>query len=123
MPVTIPATVAHRKFGDLIKRAFSGKEHFIVEKEGLPVVAIISMAEYDELMREREQHEQDKQRRLKQFREAARAIGEEVAKTGLSEEEIMGQFEEVRQRLHDERYGKKRASSQACQVTDESGHS
>lgn len=104
IPVNIPATKAHRNFGDLIRRVFSGKEHFIVEKDGLPVVAIISMAEYEQLMKEREQH--DQQARLRQFTEAARAIGDEVAKTGLSEEELLATVEEVRQRLHDERHGK-----------------
>jgi prevent-host-death family protein len=52
-PVTIPATVAHRKFGELVRRAFSG-EHFIVEKDGLPVVAIISMTEYKQLIADQE---------------------------------------------------------------------
>lgn len=107
MAVTIPATIAHRKFGELVKRAFSGKEHFIVEKEGLPVVAIISMREYEDLMREREQHEQDKQRRLKQFREATRAIGEAVERTGLTEEEIMAELEEAKEEVYQEYYGSK----------------
>lgn len=109
MPVTIPATAAHRQFGDLIKRAFSGKEHFIVEKDGLPVVAIISMTEYDELVQEREQHKLEKQRRLKRFEQAARAIGEAVEKSGLSEEEVMEKLEETRQRLYEENYGNKPA--------------
>jgi prevent-host-death family protein len=52
-PVTIPATVAHRKFGELVRRAFSG-EHFIVEKDGLPVVAIISMTEYKQPIADQE---------------------------------------------------------------------
>lgn len=106
MPVTIPATEVHRKFSELVRRAFSGKEHFIVEKEGLPVVVIMSMAEYQELMQERERNEQDKQRRLKQFREAARAIGEEVAKTGLSEEEMMEQLEETKHQIYQKHYGR-----------------
>ena len=53
-PVTIPATVAHRKFGELVRRAFSQQEHFIVEKDGLPVVAIISMSEYKQLVADQE---------------------------------------------------------------------
>ena len=107
MPVTISASQVHRKFGDLIRRAFSGKEHFIVEKDGLPVVVILSMAEYQELMEEHERQEQDKQRRLKQFREAARAIGEEVEKSGLSEEEIMARLEETKRQVYQEYYGDK----------------
>jgi prevent-host-death family protein len=106
MPVTISATDVHRKFGDLVRRVFSGREHFIVEKEGLPVVAILSIPEYQELMREREQNQQDKERRLKQFEEAAKAIGEEIDKEGLSEEEVMEKVDQVRQRIHDEHYGR-----------------
>lgn len=68
VPVTVPATTARREFGDLIKRAFSGEEHFIIEKDGLPVVAIISMAEYKELMHERERNRE----RVRKFEAAAR---------------------------------------------------
>lgn len=106
MPVVIPATTAHRQFADLVRRAFAGKEHFIVEKDGLPVVAIVSMAEYEAWMHEREQQEQDREQRLKQFKAAARAIGQEVEKSGLSEEELMQQVEAVRQQLHEELHGK-----------------
>ncbi len=105
MPKTIPATTAHRNFAELIKRTYSGKEHFIVERGGLPVVAIISMTEYESLMKEREHREQDKQRRLKRFQEAARAIGEEVAKSGLSEEELMAEMEKIREQVYEDYYG------------------
>jgi prevent-host-death family protein len=100
--VVIPATQAHRNFGDLIKRAFSGREHFIVEKDGLPVVVIISMAEYESLMQQKEAREE----RLKQFEHAARAIGGEIEARGLSEEEIETQVDHIRQRLQQKRHGK-----------------
>lgn len=100
VPVTITATTAHRQFGELVRRAFSGKEHFIVEKDGLPVVAIISMAEYEELLREREI-------RLKQFQSAAKAIGEEYERLGLTEEEVMHQLEEAKREVYEEYYGDK----------------
>lgn len=105
-PVTIPATTAHRQFGDLIKRAFSGKEHFIVEKDGLPVVAIMSMTEYQELMEEH-QRQQDKAQRLQHFRQTARAIGEEIERRGLTEEEVMAQLEEAKDEVYREYYGDK----------------
>jgi len=103
--VTVPATDVHRNFGELLRRAFTGQEHFIVEKDGLPVVVIISKAEYDSLMAEHEA--QDKARRLKEFRENARAIGEEIEKLGLTEEDVMAKVDEVRQQLYEERYGTK----------------
>ena len=100
---TIRATDVHRNFGDLIRRAFSGQEHFIVEKDGLPVVAIISMAEYQELLEERERREE----RLKKFREASRTIGEAVERQGLTEEDAMKQLEEAKRETYREYYGSK----------------
>jgi prevent-host-death family protein len=107
VPVTIPATQAHRRFGDLLRRVFAGKEHFIIEKDGLPVVVMLSMAEYQEVMKAREQQSKDRESRMRKFREAARAIGEEAQQMGLTEEELMGLLEEERQRLHEEGYGGK----------------
>ena len=109
MPVTIPASFVHRKFSELIRRAFSGKEHFIVERDGLPVVAILSMPEYETLMKEREEHGRQKEKRVKQFQEAVRSIGEEIEQQGLTEEELDAKVEEVRQRLYEEHYGQQPA--------------
>ena len=32
-PVTIPATEVRRNLGNILKRTFSGREHFIIERE------------------------------------------------------------------------------------------
>ncbi len=104
MPVTISSTDVQRQFGQVVRRTYSGKEHFIVERDGLPVVAIISMNEYEDYMRER-----DRQARLREFREATRAMGEDVEAQGLTEEDTEAKVEEVRQRLYEERHGKRPA--------------
>ena len=101
MPVTIPATTAHRQFGDLIRRTYSGKEHFIVEKDGLPVVVILSMSEYEQLVKEHNEQEQ----RSQKFQRLARAIGEEVERRGLSEEEVMAQLDDTRHQVYEKHYG------------------
>lgn len=106
-PVAISANKAHLSFSDVIRRASSGVEHFIVEKRGFPAVAIISKADYDDLMRERKQWKRGKQARLKRFRESAQALGEEIEKWGLSEEQALAELEETRQRLFDGRYVRK----------------
>lgn len=100
-PITIPATQAHRQFGDLVRRTFSGKEHFIVEKDGLPVVAILSMTEYEELMKERERREE----RLHEFRQLARDMGQEYERRGLTEEDVLAELEKTREDVYRERYG------------------
>lgn len=103
----VRATEAHRNFGDLLKRVFSGREHLIIERDGLPVAAMLPIAEYEALMQEHAEREQDVQRRLKQFRQAAREIGEEFERLGITEEQMMEIVDQTRQELYDSHYGKK----------------
>jgi prevent-host-death family protein len=99
--VTIPATKAHRNFGELVRRAYSGKEHFIVEKDGLPVVALISIAEYQELIKERRLREE----RIKRFEENTKALNEEAKRRGITEEQLMADFEKTREEVYQRYYG------------------
>ncbi len=46
----VSATVAKNKFGEIIKHAYAADEHLIVEKSGIPVVAIIPVADYQQLV-------------------------------------------------------------------------
>lgn len=46
----VTATEAKNKFGAIIKSAYASDEHLIVEKSGIPVVAIIPMADYQQLV-------------------------------------------------------------------------
>jgi PHD/YefM family antitoxin component YafN of YafNO toxin-antitoxin module len=84
-----------------VNRAGSGHEHIIVERDGLPVIVMLSVAEYQLLMRERDQREQ----RLKKFEAAARRVGQEFERLGLNEEDVMAQLEETKQEVYDELYG------------------
>lgn len=97
----IPATMLRRQLGDLLKRLHKGEEHFIVEKDGLPVAVLVSMKEYESWAKERAVIEA----RVKRFRENARAIGEEVERLGLTEEDVERIVEETRQQLFEEQYG------------------
>jgi prevent-host-death family protein len=105
MQVRVRSTDLQRNFRDVINRAGSGREHIIVERDGLPVIAMISMTEYDELMREREQLEQERQRRIKRFVENARAIGQEFENEGLTEEQLLEDLDEIRAERFKEQYG------------------
>ena len=97
--VTVAATQAHRQFGGLICRVYLGKEHFIIEKGGLPVAVILSVAEHSELVRGCERHEQETQVRPNEFREAAQAIGAEIDKLGLTDEQVMLLLEETARQM------------------------
>jgi prevent-host-death family protein len=111
MPAVVSATQVQRKFGEIVRQVNRGSVHFIVEREGLPVMAIISMAEYQEFLREREQHEKDRDERLQRFREAARQVGEKIEELGLTEEELDAQIEAARK----EYYSKKRHGNRSKQ--------
>lgn len=46
----VTATEAKNRFGAIIKSAYALDEHLIVEKSGIPVVAIIPMSDYQQLV-------------------------------------------------------------------------
>lgn len=45
----VNATEAKNKFGEIIKHAYLDDEHLIVKRGGIPVVAIVPMADYERL--------------------------------------------------------------------------
>lgn len=103
--VTLRSTEVQRNFREVVNRAGSGHEHIIVERDGLPVIVMLSVAEYQSLMREREQREA-REERLRHFEAAARRTGQEFERLGLSEEEVMAKLEETKQEVYNERYGR-----------------
>jgi prevent-host-death family protein len=46
----VTATEAKNRFGEIIKSAYLHHEHLIVERDGIPVVAIVSIADYERLV-------------------------------------------------------------------------
>lgn len=96
---TITATQAQRRFGELIRRVFSGHEQVIVEKDGLPVMAIIPMGEYEVFTRERET-------RAKRLENAAREIGSEAQRRGYTEKQLMEELEQTKREVFEQMHGK-----------------
>ena len=43
----VTATEAKNRFGELIKQVYLGEEHLIVKRGDIPVVAIVSIADYE----------------------------------------------------------------------------
>ncbi len=80
----VSATEAKNKFGEMIKHAYAADEHLIVEKSGIPVVVIIPMADYQQLV-------------------GARTVAPEVAQKVDSERkraEASRRLKEVMDRVH-----------------------
>jgi prevent-host-death family protein len=50
MVTVVTATEAKNRFGEIIKRAYLSEEHLIIQRGGIPVVAIVPMADYERLI-------------------------------------------------------------------------
>jgi len=107
-PVQIPisSTSAQRQFGAVLRRVHTGEEHIVVEQNGLPLAVIISISEYDELMKERERREA----REKRAEALARQFGEEATRRGITEEQLLENLQETKAAVYQEKYGKQSKS-------------
>ena len=47
---TISATEAKNRFGDVLRRAYRSQEHLVVERGGIPVVAIVPISDYEQFL-------------------------------------------------------------------------
>ena len=94
MSATITATEAKNRFGEVIRRVYRDGETLIVERGGLPVMAIMPVQEY--------QSQMNKQAR---FAQAVRAAAQEAEGLGLTEYEVQQRVQEIREEMHQERYG------------------
>ncbi len=88
---TITATYAQNSFGEVIRRVSKDGEHLIVEKDGVPVVVIMSVQEYERMQ--------------PRFAQAVRAAAREASQLELTEEQLAQQVREVREVVYQEHYG------------------
>jgi prevent-host-death family protein len=94
---TIPATEARIHFGEVLKRVYRGEEHLIVEKDGLPIAAILSHTEYENY------------RRLlasEQLDELNRKVNRGLREQGITEEDALVGHQESKKEAFAERYGR-----------------
>ncbi|HMN14809.1 MAG TPA: type II toxin-antitoxin system Phd/YefM family antitoxin [Bellilinea sp.] len=50
-PEVISSTQLQRNIGDTLRRVFKDKQHLIVERDGLPVLVMLPIADYEALKR------------------------------------------------------------------------
>jgi prevent-host-death family protein len=97
-PVTsrINATDARQFFGNVIQRAFAGGEHLIVEKNDLPVVVIVPIADYEKMQ---------EAMALQNLKELGSALHTQIRAQNLTQEEVDEQIEQTKRKVYQERYG------------------
>ncbi|MEK7327680.1 MAG: hypothetical protein AAB217_20740, partial [Chloroflexota bacterium] len=69
----------------------------IIQSSGAPVAVLLSVAEYEQLLR---------YKRLAIFEKYTREFGQEVEKRGLTEEQLIAELEETKREVFQERYGR-----------------
>jgi prevent-host-death family protein len=92
----INATDARQFFGNVIKRAYTGGEHLIVEKNELPVVVIVPFADYEEMRRAVARQN---------LTALGKALQHQVRARQLTPEQVEEQIEETKRKVYQERYG------------------
>jgi len=53
-PEVISSTQLQRNIGETLRRVFKDKQHLIVERDGLPVLVMLPVADYETLRRKAE---------------------------------------------------------------------
>ena len=94
---TITATWARVHFGEIVRKAVSTGARFVVERDRIPAVVILSVAEYERLQRQAD---------LGRFYELSRQAGLEMADEGLTEADIQAELQVIREEVYAERYGR-----------------
>jgi prevent-host-death family protein len=93
----ITATEIRRNFNSIIEQLNQCHEHAIVQRGGTPIAVLLSIAEYEQLLR---------YQRLMMFDQFTQDLGREVERRGLDEEELMNELEETKGEVFLEQYGR-----------------
>jgi prevent-host-death family protein len=94
---TVPATEVRQHFGEMLRRVHTGREQLVVEKDGLPIAAIMSHAEFEEYRR---------LKALGSLQLLGRAVGRDLEAEGISEEQALADLEATKQEVFAEKYGR-----------------
>jgi prevent-host-death family protein len=108
MVKTIPATQARNQFGEVLKRVYRDGEQLIIEKDGLPVAAILSYLDYERYRGSAA---------LSKFAELSKMVSREIQARDWTEEQVMESLEEAKQEVFEEHYGKALRTSRRKKVT------
>jgi prevent-host-death family protein len=84
MPKTVSVTEAQSKLSSLVQWANQAQDGVVVERRGRPAAAIISYADFEELLRLRKLEQ--KRQALKALRELRQRVQARVQATGLTAE-------------------------------------
>jgi len=94
---TVTATWARTHFGEIVHNTITTGERFVVERDSIPVVMILSVSEYERLQR---------QAAWSRLHELSRRAGLEAEEEGLTEAESQAEIQAIKRQVYAERYGR-----------------
>lgn len=94
---TVTATWARTHFEEIIHDTVTTGERFTVERDGIPAVVILSVAEYERLRQ---------QAAWSRFYELGRQAGLEAEEEGVTEESLQEEIAAIKEQVYAERYGR-----------------
>lgn len=94
---TVAATWARTHFGQLMREVVRTREPFVVERDSIPTVVILSVQEYEQLQQQAAWY---------RFYELSRRAGLEAEEEGLTEQDIQAEIEVIKRQVYSERYGR-----------------
>ena len=89
-------TEVRRNLTAIMRKIRRKREPIIIQRGGESIAVLLSMAEYERLLR---------YQRLAAFNKLARKIGRDVENSGLTEEQLMEELEETKWEIFREKYG------------------
>jgi prevent-host-death family protein len=98
MAKSVPAREARARFAEITNQVRYTGEPVIVEKQGKPFVAVVTLDDMDELERFRAL------RRQAEFTRLAMRAAREAGEPEKSEDEIVKEMKEIRRAIYRERY-------------------
>lgn len=93
---TVSAKDARLRFGAMARRVRAGETPLVVERNGQPMLVVLSPANYEQLLNDA---------RLAHFDKLARAAGLDAEQAGLTEEQLEREMALIRLHEHQETYG------------------
>lgn len=95
-PFVFTMTEVRRNLTAIVRKLRRKREPAIIQRGGESIAVLLSMVEYERLLR---------YQKLATFNKLARKIGRDVEKSGLTEEQLMEELEETKREVFREKYG------------------
>lgn len=95
-PITYTTTEVRRNLTSIVQQLRKKRKPAFIESGGESVAVLLSVSEYERLLRFQ---------KMAEFAKLARSIGRDVEKSGLTEDQLLEELEETKREVFREQYG------------------